>query len=392
MQFLVVDDDQFIVNLIRSFLEEASYNVLCALDGEEALKLFEKEKVDILITDIKMPGINGFELIEKVRAINDDLEVIVITGYGSADIIIESLRRGVSDFIEKPFRISTILKAIKKPIERVELKEKKATLEQELKAKEKRLLHQEKLASLGRLLAGIAHEINNPITFIKGNLQNMQLFWNGFEQAFLSIDSNWKIGTYEKEDAIKSFTNLLKDAVQGVDRVSGLVRVLRNFGRQSNEFSMIDLGESINNSLKVMADALHQNEIKITKNLPDREVIVRGNSPLLEQVFINLISNSIDALNNGAQEKIIEIFLDIDEKSKVVRINFKDTGSGIREEDKDKLFEPFFTDKDIGEGTGLGLSISYEIIKKHRGEIEIQSEYEKGTTAIISLPVHEQMN
>jgi len=392
MQFLVVDDDQFIVNLIRSFLEEASYNVLCALDGEEALKLFEKEKVDILITDIKMPGINGFELIEKVRAINDDLEVIVITGYGSADIIIESLRRGVSDFIEKPFRISTILKAIKKPIERVELKEKKATLEQELKAKEKRLLHQEKLASLGRLLAGIAHEINNPITFIKGNLQNMQLFWNGFEQAFLSIDSNWKIGTYEKEDAIKSFTNLLKDAVQGVDRVSGLVRVLRNFGRQSNEFSMIDLGESINNSLKVMADALHQNEIKITKNLPDREVIVRGNSPLLEQVFINLISNSIDALNNGAQEKIIEIFLDIDEKSKVVRINFKDTGSGIREEDKDKLFEPFFTDKDIGEGTGLGLSISYEIIKKHRGEIEIQSEYEKGTTAIVSLPVHEQMN
>jgi len=392
MQFLVVDDDQFIVNLIRSFLEEASYNVLCALDGEEALKLFEKEKVDILITDIKMPGINGFELIEKVRAINDDLEVIVITGYGSADIIIESLRRGVSDFIEKPFRISTILKAIKKPIERVELKEKKATLEQELKAKEKRLLHQEKLASLGRLLAGIAHEINNPVTFVKGNLQNMQLFWKGFEQAFLSIDSNWKIGTYEKEDAIKSFTNLLKDAVQGVDRVSGLVRVLRNFGRQSNEFSMIDLGESINNSLKVMADALHQNEIKITKNLPDREVIVRGNSPLLEQVFINLISNSIDALNNGAQEKIIEIFLDIDEKSKVVRINFKDTGSGIREEDKDKLFEPFFTDKDIGEGTGLGLSISYEIIKKHRGEIEIQSEYEKGTTAIISLPVHEQMN
>jgi len=76
----------------------------------------------------------------------------------------------------------------------------------------------------------------------------------------------------------------------------------------------------------------------------------------------------------------------------VVRINFKDTGSGIREEDKDKLFEPFFTDKDIGEGTGLGLSISYEIIKKHRGEIEIQSEYEKGTTAIVSLPVHEQMN
>jgi len=388
IKFIIVDDEQFIINIIKEALELSGYTVYSATNGKKALEIIKSERIDILITDVRMPEISGLELIEMVKEINNEMEVIIITGYADHEMIIRALKIGVSDFIEKPFKIHTITEAVKKPVERIELRVNQAKMKKELKEKEKRLIQQEKLASLGRLLAGVAHEINNPITYIKGNLQNLQLFWDNFLRIFSRINGDWKIGAFTKEEAYDRFTSMLNDTEEGVHRVAELVTILRNFGRQTNEFHTIDLRESINHSLKVLADAIHRNEILVLKNFPKQKVTIKGDSSQLEQVFLNVFSNSIDAMTNGTKEKIIEISVEKDEKNNMIRTVVRDTGSGISEKNLDKLFEPFFTTKEIGKGVGLGLSVSHEIIERHNGKFKIQSEDKKGTRVTINLPVY----
>ncbi|GAB1541958.1 hypothetical protein NUACC21_46310 [Scytonema sp. NUACC21] len=287
------------------------------------------------------------------------------------------------------------------------------------------LIHNEKMASLGQLVAGVAHEINNPVSFIYGNITPAQEYAHDllallklYQQHYPTPIANIQkqIELIELDFIVEDFPKLLFSMEEGAKRISQIVLSLRNFSRLGEEeFKRVDIHEGIDSTLLILQHRLRQTsnfEIAVIKNygkLPDVECYPSH----LNQVFMNILSNAIDALedlkfedcfNNrqdGWQPKIeISTFMrsdkipnidgnDIEEKDYVV-ISISDNGSGIESEIQSKIFDPFFTTKPPGKGTGLGLSISYQIIvNQHQGILSCNSDIVRGTTFAIALPLNQ---
>lgn len=260
-----------------------------------------------------------------------------------------------------------------------------------------RLVQSEKLASVGQLAAGVAHEINNPIGFVRSNLSTLSEYVGVYQDL---LHNYKKLTRADQEEAIliaaeieqqeskedigfinEDIAELLKDSIDGTTRVRDIVHGLKNFSRTNTENKAdCDINEIISTVLKVV-----NNELKY-KCTVDTELLshssVRGNAGELNQVFINLLMNAGQAVEEGGT--VLVSTDDIDGK---LRIRIADDGCGIKPEDIEKLFDPFFTTKPVGEGTGLGLSISFGIIEDHGGEILVSSEEDKGTTFTILLPL-----
>lgn len=274
---------------------------------------------------------------------------------------------------------------------------------QDLKETQGQLIQTEKMSSLGQMVAGIAHEINNPANFIYGNIQCA----SDYTQDLLNLvslyqqeypDPIWlieeKIEEIDLKFIHKDLPLLLSSMKTGTQRIREIVLSLRNFSRLDEaDMKEVDIHEGIENTLLILNHKLHS-EIEVIKNyriLP----LVECYPAQLNQVFMNILNNAIDALLDhkadlDKNKKIIINTFNIDDV--YIKIGIKDNGSGIRQEIKNKLFDPFFTTKPVGKGTGLGLSICYQIIDKHNGKIEVISEFEQGTEFIILLPIKTQLN
>jgi signal transduction histidine kinase len=282
---------------------------------------------------------------------------------------------------------------------------------QELQQTQVQLIQTEKMSSLGQLVAGVAHEINNPVNFIYGNLihvreytQNLLTLINRYRQenSNYNPEINILIEEIELDFLIDDLPKILSSMAVGAERIREIVLSLRNFSRLDEaEMKPVNIHEGLDSTLLILQDIIkgqeEQQEILIIKdygNLPLVECYAGG----LNQVFMNIIVNAIDALrqqeidsckdiNKHFSSIIIHTQVRNDEK---VIINIQDNGIGIGETVKNKLFEPFFTTKPVGKGTGLGLSISYQIIvDKHKGKIECISEPEKGTEFVIEIPIRQ---
>ncbi|MDM8549660.1 PAS domain S-box protein [Desulfobacterales bacterium HSG2] len=242
--------------------------------------------------------------------------------------------------------------------------------EKELKEKQSQLIQASKMASLGEIATGIAHEINQPLTYISTFIQNL-----GRDIRENRMDPEWT------KDRLK------KSAMQ-VERIQKIIQHLRIFGRSdavSGEPVTIDIETVLKNTLLLMGERIRLRAIDLIVNAESQLPMIQGDPNQLEQVFINLLQNSADALaDTGNPEIRVDIAASEDRKSVVIIVT--DNGSGIEQEDSDRIFEPFFTTKEVGEGTGLGLSILYGIIKEHKGTITCHSEKNKGSTFVITLP------
>jgi signal transduction histidine kinase len=265
----------------------------------------------------------------------------------------------------------------------------------ELRQAQTNLVQSEKMASLGQLTAGVAHELNNPINFISSGIRPLQRNVEDLLSLLEKYDSvieknNLTAGFGEVEELkesvdldylIKETHNLLKGILEGSSRSMQIVRDLRTFSRMDeNEFKLVDIHDGIDSTLLLLHHKM-QNRITVHKNygkIPHVECLPGK----LNQVFMNILTNSIQAID-GKGEIIIETSGSEDK----VRISFKDSGKGMPPEVREHIFEPFFTTRAVGEGTGLGLSISYSIIEEHGGTIEVASEPGKGTAFVITLPL-----
>ena len=239
--------------------------------------------------------------------------------------------------------------------------------EQELRDKQEQLVQAGKLATLGELTTGVAHELNNP-------LNNIGLFiGNATDQLRLGLSDPERI---EHE---------LEKALEQVRKATSIISHLRTFGRAAPvSVERVDVDEVIERSLSLMQEQLRLRGIEVELDLCLDELIVLGNAIQLEQVFINLLTNARDALEE-APEKTIRIVTASDGKE--IRIAFADTGCGIAADIEQRIFDPFFTTKEVGTGTGLGLSITYSIVKEHGGEITVNGEPGGGARFVITLPV-----
>jgi signal transduction histidine kinase len=263
---------------------------------------------------------------------------------------------------------------------------------QNLKDTQKKLVQSEKLASLGQLTAGVAHEINNPINFVSASINPLKRNFDDVRKLLESYnhllsESNKKNSAellkkdFDVEQNLLESDNLLQGIEEGSRRTAEIVKGLRNFSRlDAEEMKKVNIHEGIESTLPLLQSKLSQQNIEVIKsfgNIPR----IDGYPGQLNQVFMNVLTNAIDAI--GTKGKI---FITTSKENNFVKISVRDTGTGMSEEVKQKIFDPFFTTKEVGKGTGLGLSISYGIIEKHNGRIEVKSEVGKGTEFIILLP------
>ncbi len=269
----------------------------------------------------------------------------------------------------------------------------------DLKAAQEQLIQAEKMASLGQLTAGIAHEINNPINFVSANIkplkEDMADILNVISRYELLIEEKGlqkefsEINRFKQDSRIdltmKEVNDLLKGIEDGAIRTSEIVKGLRNFSRlDQNVYRKSNLNESLESTL-ILLHSSYKNRIEVEKDfgmIPEVDCFPGQ----VNQVLMNVLSNAIQAI--PAEGKI---FIKTWQADNQVKISIRDTGAGMSEEIRKKIFDPFFTTKDVGKGTGLGLSISYGIIQKHNGEIEVLSKPGIGTEFIISIPIKQQL-
>lgn len=272
----------------------------------------------------------------------------------------------------------------------------------DLKDAEGQLVESEKMAALGQLTAGIAHEINNPINFVTSNVGPLKRdieilldMMNTIEEVGLSdvsiVEKQKQIEDHKEEmdfDYLKTeISHLLKGISEGANRTASIVKGLRIFSRvDEDDLKIADINECLDSTI-VLINNLLNNKITLIKEFGDIPVI-ECYPGKLNQVFLNIISNAIHAINKRNGDKTTGLLkIKTSTAGNIVSVSIEDNGTGMDENTKKKIFEPFFTTKDVGEGTGLGMSIAYNIIKKHNAQVHIHSTVGKGTEFIIDLPI-----
>ncbi|MBZ0265165.1 response regulator [bacterium] len=568
---LVIDDEQNTLDFLQEALQLEDYTVFTATDGLEGFEKFRKqEEVGVVLTDLLMPGMNGMEFLAKAKALDPYVEVIVLTGMGGHENVIEALKKGAFDYLMKPTNIDELFLTVRRAFERRRLYEenqayqenleklvadrtaeltetknflqtvldssedysliatdldgtitlfnrgsekflgygadevigkesvllftpesekgkgplrdlggkklKAETYEREKRVKRKdgelrtinlsvttlrdeknkivghlgiskditeekklqeeikkytenleglvrertdelatqneelqktlhklhetqdQLIQSEKLASLGQLSAGIAHEINNPLGFIHSNISSLRKYVkrlssilefvrqesanlpeNGFNSELMK---RWK---KEKIDFIlPDLENLLDESMDGTQRVRTIVQDLKSFSNVNRaQITYSNIPASLESTLNIARNEFKY-KAEVFKEFDEGIPEVRCNLQQLNQVFLNMIVNAAQSIEKPPGRIDIRVKKNDDE---TIRIEIEDNGTGIKKKDRKKIFDPFFTTKDVGSGTGLGLSISYRIIKDHGGNIEVDTYVGRGTKFIITLPV-----
>lgn len=269
----------------------------------------------------------------------------------------------------------------------------------QLKEAQAMMVHSEKMRSLGELVAGIAHEINNPINFIHGNIMILQNYTDDliklidfYEENSGTIpdDIKAKIKDLRKQidldflrDDVK---DLIKSCIEGTQRTKNIILDLKNFSRMEEQvLTQFDIPKEIDTTLNILNNK-YKNRITVIKEYEDNLPKIEAYGGQLNQVFMNILDNA-----QGAMKETGTLTIKISTENQNVKIQFTDTGCGIPKENLSKVFDPFFTTKPVGKGTGLGMSISYKVISNHNGTIEVESEVGVGTTFTIKLPINHPM-
>jgi signal transduction histidine kinase len=406
LNIIIVDDDDVDRMAVRRALKSAAIetSVVEVASASAALEALRKTNFDCALFDFMLPDGDGLSLLRATRDAGITIPVVMLTGQRDERLIVELLRAGASDYLSKEalsgeslgHAVQTAIRLYRAEQERLQAHTELEKTHRELQASHQQLLQSEKLAAIGQLAAGVAHEINNPVGYIYSNLNTLQDYvgklieiLNLYEaiEAPTSIDSDTmdlltamktRIDLdYLKQDVL----NLIRESQEGITRVKGIVQDLKDFSHINEaEWQWADLHRGLDSTLNIVNNEIkyRADVIKEYGELPEVECLASQ----LNQVFMNLLVNAAHAIKEYGI-----ITIRTGHENDKVWIAISDTGSGIEAEHMKKIFDPFFTTKAVGTGTGLGLSLSYGIMQKHGGSIKVNSEVGKGSTFTLQLPV-----
>ena len=422
---LVVDDTPANLAILSEALNDADFEVAIATDGEIAISQAKISLPSLILLDVMMPGMDGFETCRRLKGskVTKNIPIIFMTALSDSIDKVKGLSLGAVDYVTKPFQQAELIARVRPQLKLYHLTEhlehqvaeRTAEVEQalqQLQLSQVQLVQSEKMAALGKLVAGVAHEINNPLNFIHANLNHMeeytQIFLNFIELYQKNYPNPVDDIQEQAEDVNLSFIRsdvikILASMKIGTKRIREIVLSLRNFSRiDEAEFKAVDIHEGIESTLIVLQRRFKVqpkgSEIQLIREY-DKLPLVECYSGLLNQVFMNILANAIDSLEEANAKladqqiqdrpnKIIIRTSIIDTES--VQIMVIDNGCGIPENIRPYIFDPFFTTKPVGKGTGMGLSISYQIItEKHKGQLKCFSEVGQETKFVIQIPIHQ---
>lgn len=418
---LVVDDRPTNITLLEDILQEAGYAVLSALDGEQGLERAKGQRPDLIISDILMPNIDGFQFCHMVRTTPELTQTpfLFLTGaYVSEEDERFAIKLGANRFIRRPFETTQLLDVIQellnsrqtpetsiptdlneqeylkqhmgrltqtledKVMELEALTEQNSRLLRDAKTHEAQLqqsleeltttqtylVQSERLSAVGQLVAGVAHELNNPLAIILG-----------YAQLILRMP--------EASPRMTECLTKLEDAAQRCQRIVHHLTIFAQ--KQKVEKRYLNINDVVRGVLDIRKDQFELDKIEIELNLDPRLLVVFADYQQLQQVFLSLVNNAQEALTTKSfspSNRAIRVVTRL--KDTTVSIGFMDNGPGLKDENLKKMFEPFFTTKEFGQGIGLGLSVCYGIIKEHQGNIEVSHTPGGGATFTVTLPLY----
>lgn len=394
---LIVDDEEGPRQSLRVVFKD-DYNLLMANDGVRAIELARQNRVDVAITDIRMVGMSGVELLEQLKRVDPAIEVIMLTAYETVDTLRLALRLGACDYLNKPFDISTMRKAVANAVERRSLWEEIRNNAQQLEELQKELQHQRTTEEItrtrGEIYASIIHDINGPLTVISGFIQLM----------------SQKIGSHSRLEG--EDLDFIKDRLKTITRqVTNCIEISRrylSFLRQNTDDNPpVGVNQILQDLYQLVRvhPSVKQNGFHIEPLAEDANVKINGTD--LIQILLNL---SINAFQSTPEKHSVRIegrrllqpldlakFLDENEARLLNREGFRnaapllalsvtDDGPGIPGEILPKIFDPYFTTKSATQGTGLGLNVVQRLVKEAKAALHVRSQEGKGTTFTVYLP------
>lgn len=402
---LVVDDDLSFCRMMERMLLDNQYACTSVTSSEDALDALQRERFDLLMSDIYMPGMDGLQLIERVREQFPQIAILVTSGVNKHEVAHRALELGAYGYMLKPCDEFEVLIHVSNALRRLELERANQAYQQglELLIEERTaeletanlslgevnlaLRQQGKLAAIGLLAAGIAHEIKTPTGFVASNLGSLSKYQQRMIEYITELQALIdRSGLPKQKNERKSLARKLKidmilddvvdlvdDCLNGTDRIQKIIQGLKDFSRQGQEQEEdLDLNQVLEDSLMLVRNELkYKADVQVEKcELPK----LRGCRQRLAQVFINLLVNASHAIKGKG---IIKVSTLVEGREIIARV--ADNGCGIPAENLDKIFQPFYTTKEIGVGTGLGLSIIKDIVEEHQGRIEVESTLGEGT-------------
>jgi signal transduction histidine kinase len=410
IKILLVEDDEddafFIKDLISERELDPRPTIKHALNPKTALDFLKQTYFDVCLFDFRLGEMDGIDLLRMVRQRNIKTPIIFLTSQGDQEIAVEAMKSGATDYRTKGNLTSeSLFQSIRFAIQLRKEEERRQQAEEQLKkyneelsranndlqvsmkklqSAQDQILRSEKLASIGRLAAGVCHELLNPLNIISGHVQALLL----------------------ERDQDKELNLDLASIMEEIGRIEKIVGGLLKFSRKEDmELTFVDINEEVESVLSIMMKDMQIDNVRVVRDFNPDLPKIKIDANRMRQVFLNLTNNARHAMERGGiltvtTETYIKQLKQNRRKTDLntppdaipviqenfIRIKFVDTGTGIKKEDMVNLFDPFFTTKPEDQGTGLGLSVCYTIIEKHSGSIEVESQYGEGASFIIDLP------
>jgi signal transduction histidine kinase len=375
IRVLLVDDETGFRRTIAKRLGKRQMAVIQASNGEGCMEILEKEPVDVVVLDVKMPGMDGIETLKAIKqAYSRKIQVILLTGNAAVGDGIEGIKAGAFDYLTKPVEIDHLINKIMQANDIIRFEAEKQKEQDYRSNLEKKMINTERLASLGTMSTGIAHEINNPLAIINESAGYMK-----------QVIQSTEMTGFSKKVALLTGIEKIEKSIKRARKIT--LQLLGHVKQQTSQIGECNMKALLIETLSLLKKELDDKNIIIKWEMDPEETTIWSDPYKIRQVFMNLLSNAIHATQKNGSIILSGYKTDSD-----VIIKIKDNGIGIPKENLRKIFDPFFTTKSFDEGTGLGLFVVHKIISALNGEIQLKSEVGKGTCFTIRLPKYTKIS